>query len=118
MPSKPYRGNIQTITESETAYRRVLFTTPQMQLVTMALDPHEEIGMESHSRTTQFIRVEAGSGQAIISGHKYILSDGVAVMIPAGCRHNIIAGSKGLKLYTLYSPPEHPDGLVEHQKEN
>lgn len=116
MPQKPFRINIDLATIKERAYRRVLFTTEQTQLVTMALKPREEIGMETHANTTQFIRVESGSGHAIVSGQKFILRDGVALVIPAGCRHNIIAGKEGMNLYTLYSPPEHPDGHVEMKK--
>ncbi|MFH2062919.1 MAG: cupin domain-containing protein [bacterium] len=99
-------------------FRQVLFTTERSQLVLMALQPDESIGMEVHDDHDQFIRVEAGSGKAIIDGEEHILEDGSAVVIPAGSEHDIVNGGSGvMKLYTLYTPPEHKDGTVHKTKE-
>ena len=99
-------------------FREVLFTAPHSQLVVMSLAPGDEIGMETHEGRDQFIRVEAGDGMAIIDGKEMRLHDGSAVVIPAGAEHNIVNGSdsKPLKLYTIYTPPEHPDGTVHKDK--
>lgn len=112
-----FKGNIEKKTRSNSFYRRVLSTTPNMQLVLMSLKPNIEIGMEKHPNTTQFIRVEKGRGMAIISGSKRFLKDGDALMIPPNVYHNIInTGKKPLKLYTLYSPPEHAQQHTEKTK--
>lgn len=109
--------NIEKKTRSNSYYRRVLFTTLNMQLVVMSLKPNIEIGMEKHPKTTQFIRVEKGRGMAIISGKKRFLKDGDALMIPPNTYHNIInTGKNPLKLYTLYSPPEHASNHIEKTK--
>lgn len=109
--------NIEQKTLENNYYRKVLQTTGDMQLVLMKLEPKEEIGMEKHD-ATQFIRIEEGSGIAIIAGNRYILKDGSAVMINKNTFHNIIAGEKGLKIYTLYSPPQHAKGEKEKYKED
>ena len=95
-------------------FREVLFTGPHVQLVVMSLEPGEDIGLETHDDVDQFIRIEAGLGTAILDGVEHPLVDGSAVVIPAGTRHNIVNSSRvePLKLYTLYSPPEHPPGTV------
>jgi mannose-6-phosphate isomerase-like protein (cupin superfamily) len=105
-----FSGNISNITEDNSYFRRVLATTPNMQLVVMSLQPGEEIGMEVHPYVTQFIRVEKGNGLAIINDNSYQLTDGSAVIIPSGSQHNIINTSytELLQLYTIYSPPNHP----------
>jgi mannose-6-phosphate isomerase-like protein (cupin superfamily) len=110
--------NIEKITLKNSYYRRVLYTNSKQQLVVMSLLPGEEIGMEKHPKTSQFIRVEAGKGIAIIGGKRKKLSDGDIVMINPGVLHNIINTSrtKKLKLYTLYSPPEHRKGLKQRVK--
>jgi mannose-6-phosphate isomerase-like protein (cupin superfamily) len=113
-----YVTNIEQDTLENKDYRRVLYTGRNMQLVLMTLQPGEEIGLETHDEHDQFIRVEAGTGTAILNGKKHDLSDGVAVVIPAGVEHNVINTSKRepLRLYTLYGPPEHPHGTVHHTK--
>lgn len=113
-----YVTNIENDTLENTDYRRVLYTGRNMQVVLMTLQPGEEIGLETHDEHDQFIRVEAGTGTAILGGQKHDLSDGVAVVIPAGVEHNVINTSKreSLRLYTLYGPPEHPHGTVHHTK--
>lgn len=111
-----YRTNIEKKTIKNKNYRKVLYTTKQLQLVIMNLLPFEEIGKEKHKKTTQFIRVEKGNGTAIVGNKRCYLKDGISIIIPAKKYHNIIAGRKGLKLYTIYSPPEHPKNTVEKRK--
>ena len=110
--------NIEEKTLQNTKFREVLFTAPRVQLVVMALGPGEEIGLETHDDVDQFIRVEAGRGTAVLDGKEHVLEDGSAIVIPAGVEHNVInsSSSEPLKLYTIYSPPEHPDGTVQHTK--
>jgi mannose-6-phosphate isomerase-like protein (cupin superfamily) len=113
-----YSINIEEKTLTGNNFREVLYTTQRSQLVIMTLQPNEEIGMEHHTGHDQFIRVEAGQGVAILDGEKHALEDGVAVVIPAGTEHNVIntSTSEPLRLYTLYTPPEHPDGIVHKTK--
>lgn len=110
-----YKANIERLTLDNLFYRRVLYTTEQTQLVVMSLDKGEEIGMEKHEYTTQFIRIEDGSGVAYIDDQQYNLRSGDALVIPANTYHNIKATTY-LKLYTLYSPPEHPENLIQRTK--
>lgn len=113
-----YSVNIEKATLDNKNFRKVLFTGPKSQLVVMALKPGEELGKEKHPKTDQFVRVEAGKGKAEIGGKEYRLKEGSAVVIPAGAVHNIINTSKdeALKLYTIYTPPEHPDGTIHKTK--
>lgn len=113
-----YVTNIERETLSNEDFRRVLFTGRNTQLVLMTLKPGEDIGRETHEEHDQFIRVEAGRGVAMLAGKEHPLSDGVAVVIPAGVEHNIIntSADSPLRLYTLYSPPEHPDGTIHRAK--
>ncbi len=113
-----YVTNIENGTLENEDYRRVLFTGRNTQLVLMKLKPGEEIGREIHEEHDQFIRVESGVGSVILNGEKHPLADGTAVVIPAGVEHNVINTStdEPLRLYTLYSPPEHPDGTVHRTK--
>lgn len=99
-------------------FRKVLFTAEHMQLVVMTILPGEEIGLETHQEHDQFIRVEEGEGKAIISSEEFTLFDGSAIIIPAGNEHNIInTGNDPLRLYTIYTPVEHPDGTIHKTKE-
>jgi|SRR5687768_901003 len=113
-----YVTNIEQDTLANEDFRRVLFTGPHTQLVLMTLQPGEDIGRETHEDIDQFIRVESGEGEALLDGTQHQLGDGSAVVIPAGVEHNIIntSSSTRLKLYTLYSPPEHADGTVHRTK--
>lgn len=113
-----YITDIEKKSIANSYFREVLFTGPKSQLVVMSLAPGEDIGMETHDDTDQFIRVEAGKGKAVLDGSEYPLEDGSAVVIPAGTRHNIVNTSKSepLKLYSIYSPPEHPDRTVHKNK--
>lgn len=110
--------DIERDTLANEDYRRVLYTGPHLQLVLMTLAPGEEIGLEHHEGHDQFIRVEAGSGEALIDGSTFPLKDGSSIVIPSGAEHNVVNTSKRekLRLYTLYAPPEHPDGTVHHTK--
>lgn len=113
-----YVTNIEQDTLDNEHYRRVLFTGKNTQLVLMTLQPGEEIGCEVHEEHDQFIRVEAGSGMVTLDAEEHALIDGVAVIIPAGVEHNVVntSGDGKLRLYTLYSPPEHPDGTLHRTK--
>ena len=114
-----FNTNIETATLENGSFRQVLYTAPRQQLVVMTLQPGEDIGTETHPDGDQFIRVEAGQGEAILDGERHPLSDGVAVVIPAGTEHNVVntSATDPLRLYTVYSPPEHPDGTVHRTKQ-
>lgn len=108
---KIYKNDIERQTKKNHYYRKILFTSKQMQLVLMSISPYDQIGEEVHKKVSQFFRVEKGSGYAVIAGKRYRLKNGDAVLVPSGTKHNIIAGKSGLQLYTIYSPPEHPKNL-------
>jgi mannose-6-phosphate isomerase-like protein (cupin superfamily) len=113
-----YVTNIEKDARTNSDFRRVLFTGPHSQLVLMTLGPGEDIGLETHAGTDQFIRVESGRGVAVLDGREHPLEDGSAVVIPAGTRHNVVnrSPSEPLRLYTVYTPPEHPDGTVHRTR--
>jgi mannose-6-phosphate isomerase-like protein (cupin superfamily) len=111
---KGFVQNIEEISIRNENFRQVLYTAKNCQLVIMALKPGEDIGMEVH-KLDQFFRVEEGKGVAVLDGIRTEISSGFAVLVPAGTNHNIInSGTDSLKLYTLYAPPNHRDGVV-HQ---
>lgn len=113
---KGFVTNIEKDTLDNNFFRKVLYTTKNMQLVLMSLDAHEEIGEETH-HLDQFIRVEAGEGKAILNSIEHKIGDGSAIVIPAGVKHNIVNTSNArLKLYSIYSPPEHKDGVIHKTK--
>ncbi len=113
---KGFVQDIEALVVANDDFRRVLYTARHSQLVLMALKPQESIGAEVH-RLDQFFRVESGSGEAILDGVTTPISDGFAVVVPAGARHDIVnTGTVPLKLYTLYSPPKHRDGVVHHTR--
>jgi mannose-6-phosphate isomerase-like protein (cupin superfamily) len=114
---KGYHDHIEQRTTGNSDFRRVLYTGHHLQLVLMALKPGEEIGAEVHTDRDQFFRFEEGRGQVDIDDNTYDVEDGSGVIVPAGARHNVRnTGDQPLKLYTLYGPPEHVDGLVEATK--
>ena len=115
---KGYYVDLEDKTLNNSNYREVLFTGPQSQLVVMSIAPGDEIGMEVHDEHDQFIRVEAGIGKASIDAEEFDLKDGSAIVIPAGAEHNVwnVSDSEDLKLYTVYAPPEHPDGTIHETK--
>lgn len=114
---KGYVGNIEKRSLENSYFRNVVYTAQHCQLVLMSLKPGEDIGEEVHP-LDQFLRCEAGEGKAVLNGAEYPVSDGVAVVVPAGARHNIINTSetRPMKLYTLYSPPNHIDGTIHKTK--
>ncbi|MBK7615440.1 MAG: cupin domain-containing protein [Burkholderiales bacterium] len=113
---KGYVQDIEAIATRNDDFRRVLYTARACQLVVMALKPQEDIGAEVHT-LDQFFRVEAGRGDLVLDGVRTAIQAGFAVVVPAGARHNIInTGTEPLKLYTLYAPPNHRDGVVHHTR--
>lgn len=113
---KGFINNIEDLAVRNSDFRQVLYTAKHSQLVLLALKPKEEIGAEVH-KLDQFFRVEEGSGEAVLDGVTTAISTGFAVLVPAGTKHNIInTGSIPMKLYTLYAPPNHRDGVVHHTR--
>lgn len=116
--AKGFCENIEKATLENENFRKVLYTGKHSQLVLMCLQPNEEIGMEVHPDNDQFFRFEKGQGRAVIDGNEYEIKDGSAVVVPAGAQHNIIniSATDQLKLYTIYSPAHHKDGVVRKTK--
>lgn len=116
---KGFNANIEKETLENNNFRKVLYTGKHSQLVLMSLKPNEEIGMEVHPDNDQFFRFEKGQGRCIIDGNEYALTDGVAIIVPAGAQHNIIntSATDNLMLYTIYSPAHHQDGVIRATKQ-
>jgi len=113
---KGFVQDIEGLATRNSDFRQVLYTAKHCQLVVMALQPGEEIGSEVH-KLDQFFRVEDGTGEAILDGVRTAIRAGFAILVPAGATHNIVnTGSAPLKLYTLYAPPNHRDGVVHHTR--
>ena len=113
---KGYVQNIEKAPERNTTFRKVLYTAKNCQLVVTSLKPGEDIGAEVH-KLDQFFRIEEGEGKAVLDGIEHRIKPGFAILVPAGTHHNIINGSSGsMKLYTLYAPPNHRDGVVHATK--
>lgn len=114
---KGYVQNIEQKTLANEYFREVLYTDERMQIVVMSLLPNEDIGEEVHE-LDQFIRIEKGSGKAILDGVEHSISDGTAILVPKGTRHNIIniSSTEAMKLYTLYAPPDHKDHVIHKTK--
>ncbi len=110
--------NIEKITEENNYFRQVIYTGQHEQLVVMSLLPQEEIGMEVHEITDQFLRIEKGEGKVIMNGEEKLIKEGDAIVVPAGIQHNVVntSSTEKLKLYTVYSPPHHKDGTVHKTK--
>lgn len=117
---KGYKDNIEQLTLSNINFRKVLYTAKHSQLVLMNLKPREDIGLEVHKDGDQFFRFESGKGKVIINDATYLVGDGDSVVVPAGAKHNVIntSDAEDLKLYTLYSPPHHKDGVVRKTKQD
>lgn|SRR5690554_155233 len=114
---KGFVEDIEKLTVENDNFRKVLYTGKHLQLVLMTLQPGEEIGSEVHEGHDQFFRIEEGNGQVIIDDNKYDVEDDDAIIVPAGARHNVInTGSEPLRLYTLYGPPEHREGVIHPTK--
>jgi mannose-6-phosphate isomerase-like protein (cupin superfamily) len=111
---KGYKENVEMAVLQNTNFRKVLYTGAHSQLVAMSIEPDSEIGLETHKDTDQFFRFEKGTGKVLIDENEHLVSDGDAVIVPAGAKHNIIntSSSEPLKLYTVYSPAHHKDGVV------
>jgi mannose-6-phosphate isomerase-like protein (cupin superfamily) len=115
---KGYIANIERATLENTDFRRVLYTGKNAQLVLMSIPAGGEIGEEVH-QLDQFLRIESGEGKAVMDGVETAIGDGSAILVPAGAQHNIVnTGTEPMKLYTLYAPPEHRDGVVRATKED
>lgn len=115
---KGFFADIELDTLDNTNYRQVIYTGQHSQLVLMSLAVGDEIGLETHPDNDQFFRFEAGQGKVVVDGNEYEVSDGSAVLVPAGAEHNVIntSSDKPLKLYTIYSPAHHKDGIVQSTK--
>ncbi|PIP33555.1 cupin domain-containing protein [Candidatus Falkowbacteria bacterium CG_4_10_14_0_2_um_filter_48_10] len=115
---KGFSTNIEEATLANQNFRQVLYTAKHSQLVLMSLKPGEEIGSEVHPDNDQFFRFEQGQGKCVIDGHEYEVRDGSAIVVPAGAEHNVInvSDAQTLKLYTIYSPAHHQDGIVRATK--
>jgi mannose-6-phosphate isomerase-like protein (cupin superfamily) len=116
---KGFKNNIEKNTKGNENFRKVLYTGPHSQLVLMSLRPGEDIGLETHPENDQFFRFEAGEGKVLIDGNEYEVRDGDAVIVPAGAEHNVVntSATEALKLYTIYSPAHHKDGIIRATKE-
>jgi len=116
---KGYKDNIEALSLQNENFRKVLYTAGHCQLVLMSLAPAEEIGSEAHEDGDQFFRFEKGEGKVIINETEYLVGDGDSVIVPAGATHNVIntSISEALKLYTIYAPPHHKDGIVRPTRE-
>lgn len=115
---KGFNANIEKETLENTNFRKVLYTGKHSQLVLMSLKPSEEIGTEIHTDNDQFFRIEKGEGKCVIDGNEYVLGDGSVIVVPSGAEHNVIntSSTENLKLYTIYSPAHHKDGIVRTTK--
>lgn len=115
---KGFKGNLEELTLANTNFREVLYTAKDCQLVLMSLLPGEEIGLETHPDINQFFRFEEGTGKVIVNETEYEVGDGDAVVIPMGAKHNVIntSDTEPLRLYTIYAPPHHQDGMVRATK--
>ena len=115
---KGFNANIEELTLENDNFRKVLYTAAHSQLVLMSLKPDEDIGLEVHEDNDQFFRFESGLGRVVIDGNEYEVKDGSAIVVPAGAEHDVInsSSSEALKLYTIYSPAHHKDGVVRATK--
>lgn len=114
---KGFVDDIEKLTEENDNFRKVLYTGKHMQLVLMTLQPGEDIGLEVHEGHDQFFRIEDGEGEVVIDGVTTPIEDDDAIIVPAGAEHNVInTGDEPLRFYTIYSPPEHRDGVLHESK--
>lgn len=116
---KGFYGNIEELTLENEHFRKVIYTAKNCQLVLMSLAPNEEIGLETHDEGDQFFRFEKGQGKVIINETEYDIEDGDFIIVPSGAQHNVINTSTTdpLKLYTIYTPPHHKDGIIRTTRE-
>jgi mannose-6-phosphate isomerase-like protein (cupin superfamily) len=116
MASQPYVGEVARLARENGDFRRVLHTTDRSQIVLMAVPKGGEIGEETHDGIDQILAFVEGEGEAVLTGSRRPVKAGDVVVVPAGTRHNFIASRATLKLYTVYTPPEHPAGTVHRTK--
>ena len=116
---KGFKTNIENDTIKNQNFRKVIYTGKNIQLVLMSLKPGEDIGEEIHEEVDQFFRFESGYGKCVIDGHDYRVKEGDVIVVPAGAKHNIINNDneEELKIYTIYAPPHHQDGIVRRTKQ-
>jgi len=115
---KGFKGNIEKETIDNDNFRKVLYTAGHLQLVLMSLEPGEEIGEETHQNNDQFFRFESGTGKCTVDENNYHVTDGDAIIVPAGAKHNVInTGTQPFKMYTIYGPPNHQDSIIRATKE-
>ena len=115
---KGFKGNIEKKTLENENFRKVLYSGEHLQLVLMSLKPGEEIGEEIHENNDQFFRFESGAGKCTIDENNYHVTEGDAIVVPAGAKHNVInTGAEPFKMYTIYEPPNHQDGIIRATKE-
>ena len=117
---KGFKSSIEKDALKNTNFRKVLYTSKHLQVVLMSLKPGEEIGAEIHKTIDQFFRFESGKGKCIIDGNEYNVENGDAIVVPAGSKHNVINTDTGkeLKMYTIYTPPNHQDGIINRTKKD
>ncbi len=114
-----YVDNIEKISEENTNFRKVVYTGNHLQLVVMSLKPGEDIGEEVHPKVDQFFRVEEGQGKVVMDGVETVFEDGFAIVVPSGVKHNVFnTGNEEMKLYTIYTPANHIDGVIHATKED
>lgn len=114
---QPYINNIEKETLENNYFRKEIFTGKYMQMTVMSLQPGEDIGAEVHDNLDQFLRIEQGTGKALVGETEYDVADDFAIIIPAGMNHNVTnTGDTVMKLYSLYTPPEHPAGTIHKDK--
>lgn len=116
---KGYKENIEILTVENNNFRKVLYTGEHLQLVLMSLKPGEEIGLETHTENDQFFRFEKGQGKVLVNETEYEVADGDTVIVPSGAKHNVIniSEKEDLKMYTIYTPAHHKDGIVRATKQ-
>lgn len=115
---KGFVTDIEKDTKANNDFRRVLYTGKTSQLVLMSLKPDEDIGEEVHDKVDQFFRIDGGDGKVVINDVEHKIGNGSAFVVPQGAKHNVVAGKNGLKLYSIYSPPNHKDGTIHKTKED
>jgi mannose-6-phosphate isomerase-like protein (cupin superfamily) len=117
---KGFQNNIEKNSLENRHFRKVIYSGKHLQVVLMSLKPGEEIGLETHASTDQFFRFEGGQGKCIIDGNEYQVKNGDAIVVPAGSKHNLINtdSEKEFKMYTIYAPPQHKDGLINTTKKD
>jgi len=115
---KGYKENIEKLTLENNNFRKILYSAEHMQLVLMSIKPGQDIGLETHEENDQFFRCDDGQGKVIINETEYSITDGDAVIVPSGAKHNVIntSDTEDLKLYSIYSPAHHKDGIVRGTK--